>query len=43
MLRRSPPYFVGESTAVQNVESMVQSLLSKIPPQHSIAAGLVSA
>jgi hypothetical protein len=43
LLRRSPPYFVGEKNAVQNIESMVQSLLAKIPAQHPVATGLVSA
>lgn len=43
LLRRSPPYFVGESNAVNNIETMVQSLLAKIPVQHPVAAGLVSA
>lgn len=43
LLRRSPPYFVGEKNAVQNIETMVHSLLAKIPAQHPVAAGLVSA
>jgi len=43
LLRRSPPYFVGESNAAQNIESMVKSLLEKIPVRHAAAAGLVSA
>jgi len=43
LLRRSPPYSVGDTNAVQNVEAMVKSLLEKIPARHAIASGLVSA
>jgi hypothetical protein len=43
LLRRSPPFFVGESSAAQNIESMVKSLLDKIPVRHPVAPGLASA
>ncbi|MDH4048250.1 MAG: hypothetical protein OEW68_10315 [Gammaproteobacteria bacterium] len=43
LLRRSPPYYVGDTNAVQNIEAMVKSLLEKIPARHAIASGLVSA
>lgn len=43
LLRRSPPYFVGEANAAQNIETMVQTLLAKIPRHHAVAPGLVSA
>jgi len=43
LLRRDPPCFVGIDDAVQEVDEMVQSQLSRIPREHAIAAGYVSA
>jgi hypothetical protein len=43
LLRRSPPCFVGESSAAQNIETMVQTLLAEIPLRHAVAPGLISA
>lgn len=43
LLRRKPPVFVGESSAPQDIESMVQTLLAGIPIRHAVAPGLISA
>jgi len=43
LLRRSPPFFVGDSGAVQNVEKMVQSQLAELPARHTGISGYVTA
>jgi len=43
LLRRSPPYFLGVSDAVQNMDSLVHKQLEKIPPEHAAAPGYLSA
>lgn len=43
LLRRCPPFFVGDSNAVQNVDKMVQSQLAEIPLRHAEIPGYVSA
>ena len=43
LLRRSPPFFVGDSGAVQNVEKMVQSQLAELPAHHADIPGYVTA
>jgi hypothetical protein len=43
LLRRSPPFFVGDSEAVQNVDQMVRSQLAEIPLRHADLPGYISA
>ena len=43
LLRRSPPFFVGDSGAGQNVEKMVQSQLAEVPAHHADIPGYVTA
>lgn len=43
LLRRSPPFFVGDSEAVQNVDQMVRSQLAELPVRHAGIPGYVSA
>jgi len=43
LLRRSPPFFVGDSEAVQNVDQMVQSQLAEVPLRHADIPGYISA
>jgi len=43
LLRRSPPFFVGDNGAVQNVEKMVQSQLAELPVRHADLPGYVTA
>ncbi len=43
LLRRSPPYFLGESDAVQSVDTLVHKQLEMIPPEHTSASGYVTA
>ena len=43
LLRRSPPCFLGINNAMQNVDTMVQSMLATIPAEHVHAPGYVSA
>jgi hypothetical protein len=38
LLRRSPPYFVGDDDAVENIESMVRRQLAAIPRSQTVAA-----
>lgn len=34
LLRREPPYFVGESDAVENMDLVAKSMLASIPREH---------
>ena len=43
LLRRSPPVFLGEDDAIQNVEKMVQSQLAEIPARHEEIPGYITA
>jgi hypothetical protein len=43
LLRRSPPFFVGDNDAVQNVDKMVRSQLSDVPLRHDGIPGYLSA
>ena len=43
LLRRSPPFFVGEDDVVQNVEKMVQSQLADMPVRHEEIPGYITA
>lgn len=43
LLRRSPPYFVGVSDAVQSIDKLVQSQLSDIPLDQVSVTGYVTA
>jgi hypothetical protein len=43
LLRRSPPFFLGEDDAIQNVEKMVQSQLAEIPARHEEIPGYITA
>ena len=43
LLRRSPPYFLGVSDAIQSVENLVHRQLQAIPEQHASASGYVPA
>ena len=44
LLRRSPPYFVGDDDAVENIEYMVRTQLAAIPDSRLVpASGLISA
>jgi hypothetical protein len=43
LLRRSPPYFVGDSEAVQTVEKMVRSQLAELPVAHAEIPGYITA
>ncbi len=43
LLRRSPPFFLGEDDAIQNVEKMVQSQLAEIPAKHEEIPGYITA
>jgi len=43
LLRRSPPYFVGDSGSVQNIEKMVQSQLAALPARHAALPDYVTA
>jgi len=43
LLRRSPPYFLGESDAIESVDNLVHKQLETIPPQHASAPGYVAA
>ena len=43
LLRRSPPYFLGVSDAVENVEYLVHKQLAMIPAEHAAAPGYVTA
>lgn len=44
LLRREPPYFVGESDAVENMDLVAKSMLSSIPREHrSLPADLMPA
>jgi hypothetical protein len=38
LLRRSPPYFVGDDDAVENIESMVRTQLASIPKSRILMA-----
>jgi hypothetical protein len=39
LLRRRPPYFLGEAGAAENIDLMVQRLLAGVP-QHSPGANV---
>ena len=43
LLRRSPPYFLGVSDAIENVEYLVHKQLAMIPAKHAAAPGYVTA
>ena len=43
LLRRSPPYFLGVSDAIQIMEKLVHQQLATIPPEHAAAPGYVTA
>lgn len=43
LLRRSPPYFLGMSDAIENVETLVHRQLERVPPDHAAASGYVTA
>jgi len=43
LLRRSPPFFVGVSDAIQQIEKLVKSQLADIPAKHVHGVGYVSA
>ncbi|VUX55593.1 conserved protein of unknown function [uncultured Woeseiaceae bacterium] len=43
LLRRSPPYFLGVSDAVQSMDNLVHEHLATIPAEHAAAADYVSA
>ena len=43
LLRRSPPYFLGVSDALQIIEKLVHKRLATIPPGHATLAGYVTA
>jgi hypothetical protein len=43
LLRRDPPYFLGVSDAVENVEDMVRELLAGIPAEHDVSPGFRTA
>ena len=43
LLRRSPPYFLGVSDAMQNIEKLVESQLAALPAEHATISGYVSA
>jgi hypothetical protein len=43
LLRRSPPFFVGDSDAVQTVEKMVRSQLAELPVRHAEIPGYITA
>jgi len=41
LLRRSPPYFLGVSDAMQNIERLVESQLAALPAEHATTPGTV--
>ena len=43
LLRRSPPYFLGVSDAIQSMENLVHEHLATIPAEHAAATDYVSA
>jgi len=43
LLRRSPPYFLGVSDAVQSVDTLVNKQLEIVPAEHAAAPDYVSA
>jgi len=43
LLRRSPPYFLGVSDAMQNIERLVESQLAALPAEHATTPGFVTA
>ena len=43
LLRRSPPYFLGVSDAIESVEYLVHKQLAMIPAKHAAAPGYVTA
>ena len=43
LLRRDPPYFLGVSGAVENVDYMVQKLLAGVPQQQATPADVRTA
>jgi len=43
LLRRNPPYFVGVSNAIQNIDQLVLSQLSDVPEHQPTAPGYVTA
>jgi hypothetical protein len=43
LLRRSPPFYLGESGAVQVVEQMVRTHLAELPVKHADIPGYVTA
>jgi hypothetical protein len=43
LLRRSPPYFLGVSGAIQSMDDLVNEQLATVPPKHAEARGYVPA
>ena len=42
-LRRSPPYFVGVRSAIQDIEKLVRSYLAKVPKSATVTSGYATA
>ncbi len=43
LLRRSPPVFVADEEAPLRIDAMVSEQLQRVPPQHGIAADVITA
>ncbi len=43
LLRRSPPYFVGVRSAIQDIEKLVRSYLAKVPKSATVTSGYATA
>lgn len=43
LLRRSPPYFVGVRSAIQDIEKLVRSYLAKVPKAAPVTSGYATA
>ena len=43
LLRRSPPFFVGDSGSLRAIDNMVQSQLAALPPKHAAISDYVTA
>jgi hypothetical protein len=43
LLRRSPPYFVGIHSAIQDIEKLARSYLAKVPKGAPVTSSYASA
>ena len=43
LLRRSPPYFLGIRSAIQDIEKLARAYLAKVPENAQVTSGYATA